>query len=313
MSTTGAIGQASSGVTSVTSSPFGQYFPLGTYYHHDSSVFTSPLQKLEYDVIVVTGATGNIGRPLVRTLAAAGEEVTAVSRKAADLPTGVRHQAVDLSDLDLTGAEALFLLLPGGWFDAEGVIAKAQAAGVRRIVLVSSQGVGTGRHPAGIEDAVKASGLEWSILRPAGFQSNTLGWSQSVREHRLVEAPYGEIALPQIHPADIADVAAAALLDPSYAGTTLELTGPEAVSPRQQAALIAEALGEPVRFEELTRESARERFLRFLPEQVADSTLDILGQPTDAERAVSGDVERVLGKPARSYADWLTEHVAAFR
>lgn len=264
-------------------------------------------------MIVVTGATGNIGRPLVRTLAAAGQEVTAVSRKAADLPAGVRHQAVDLSDLDLTGAEALFLLLPGGWFDAEGVIAKAQAAGVRRIVLVSSQGVGTGRHPSGIEDSVKASGLEWSILRPSGFQSNTLGWSQSVREHRLVEAPYGEIALPQIHPADIAEVAAAALLDPSYAGTTLELTGPEAVSPRQQTALIAEALDESVRFVELTREQARERFLRFLPEQVADSTLDILGQPTDAERAVSGDVERVLGKPARGYTDWLTEYVAAFR
>ncbi|WP_344173308.1 SDR family oxidoreductase [Kribbella lupini] len=264
-------------------------------------------------MIVVTGATGNIGRPLVRALAAAGEEVTAVSRKAADLPAGVKHQAVDLTELDLTGADALFLLLPGGRSDAEGIIAKAQVAGVRRIVLVSSQGVGTGRHPAAIEDAVKASGLEWSILRPAGFQSNTLGWSQSVREHRLVEAPYGEIALPQIHPADIAEVAAVALREPSYAGTTWELTGPKAISPREQTELIAAALGEPVRFVELTRENARERFLRFLPEQVADSTLDILGQPTDAERAVSGDVERVLGRPARGYADWLTEYVAAFR
>ncbi|MGC4938371.1 SDR family oxidoreductase [Kribbella sp. DT2] len=263
-------------------------------------------------MIVVTGATGNIGRPLVRALAAAGEEVTAVSRKAADLPAGVRHQAVDLADLDLTGANALFLLLPGGRSDADGFVAKAQAAGVRRIVLVSSQGVGTGRHPAGTEDAVKASGLEWSILRPGGFQSNTLGWSQSVREHRTVEAPYGEIALPQIHPADIAEVGAVALLDPGH-GTTWELTGPEAVSPRQQTELIAAALGEPVQFVELTRESARERFLRFLPEQVADSTLDILGYPTEVEQAVSGDVERVLGRPARGYADWLSEHLDAFR
>ncbi len=264
-------------------------------------------------MIVVTGATGNIGRSLVRALATAGEEVAAVSRKAANLPNGVRHQAVDLSDLDLTGADALFLLLPGGWSDAEGVIAKARAAGVRRIVLVSSQGVGTGRHPVGVEDAVKASGLEWSILRPGGFQSNTLGWSQSVKEHRTVEAPYGEVALPQIHPADIAEVAAVALREPSYAGTTLELTGPEAVSPREQTALIASALGEPVRFVELTREQARERFLRFMPEQVADSTLDILGHPTEAERAAGGDVERVLGRPARGYADWLGDHLDAFR
>jgi uncharacterized protein YbjT (DUF2867 family) len=264
-------------------------------------------------VIVVTGATGNIGRHLVRALAAAGEEVTAVSRKASDLPAGVRHQAADLSDLDLRGADALFLLLPGGRSDVDGIVAKAQVAGIRRIVLLSSQGVGTGRHPAGIEDAVKSSGLEWSVLRPAGFQSNTLGWSQSVKEHRLVEAPYGEIALPQIHPADIAEVAALALLEPSYAGTTWELTGPEAVSPQEQTALIGAALGEAVGFVELTRENARERFLRFLPEQVADSTLDILGRPTAAERAVSGDMERVLGRPARGYADWLTDHLDAFR
>ncbi|GAB3831147.1 NAD(P)H-binding protein [Kribbella italica] len=313
MSTTGAIGQASSGVTSVTRSPFGQYFLLGTYYHGDSSVSTSPLQKLEYDVIVVTGATGNIGRPLVRALTAAGEDVTAVSRKAANLPAGVQHQVVEPSALDLTGADALFLLLPGGRTDAEVFVAKARAAGVRRIVLVSSQGVGTGRHPAAAEEAVKASGLEWSILRPGGFQSNTLGWSQSVKEQRTVEAPFGEIALPQIHPADIAEVAAVALREPEYAGTTWLLTGPEPVSPREQTALIAAALGEPVRFVELTRESARERFLRFMPEQVADSTLDILGSPTQAEQTVSGDVERVLGRPARGYADWLSEYLDVFR
>ncbi|MBB5836044.1 NAD(P)H-binding protein [Kribbella italica] len=264
-------------------------------------------------MIVVTGATGNIGRPLVRALTAAGEDVTAVSRKAANLPAGVQHQVVEPSALDLTGADALFLLLPGGRTDAEVFVAKARAAGVRRIVLVSSQGVGTGRHPAAAEEAVKASGLEWSILRPGGFQSNTLGWSQSVKEQRTVEAPFGEIALPQIHPADIAEVAAVALREPEYAGTTWLLTGPEPVSPREQTALIAAALGEPVRFVELTRESARERFLRFMPEQVADSTLDILGSPTQAEQTVSGDVERVLGRPARGYADWLSEYLDVFR
>ncbi|WP_432937737.1 SDR family oxidoreductase [Kribbella sp. CA-253562] len=266
-------------------------------------------------MIVVTGATGNIGRTLVRALVDAGEEVAAVSRKAAELPPGVRHQAADLTSdkLELSGARALFVLPPGGWYDADALLENARTAGVRRVVLLSSQGVGTNRHPAVLEDAVKQSGLEWSVLRPSGFQSNTLGWSQSVRERRTVEAPYGEIALPQIHPADIAEVAAVALRDPASAGTTWELTGPIGVSPREQTAAIAEALGEPVRFVELTREQARERFLRFMPEQVTDSTLAILGHPNDAERRVSPDVERVLGRPARGYADWLADHLAAFR
>jgi uncharacterized protein YbjT (DUF2867 family) len=269
-------------------------------------------------MIVVTGATGNVGRPLVAALAEAREDVTAVSRgiAAADVPAGVRVHRADLSDpreLEpaLDGAAALFLLTTGAFDPA--VLELARAAGVGRVVLLSSQGVGTGRHPADLEEAVIRSGLDWTVLRPGGFHSNTLMWAGSVRTQRVVAAPFGDVALPTIDPADIAAVAAAALREPGHAGRTYTLTGPEAVSPRQQAAAIAAALGEPVRFVEQTRAEAKAQLVAFMPEPMADHTLDILGTPTPAEQRVSPDVARVLGRAPGSYAEWAARNVAAFR
>ncbi|WP_239513606.1 SDR family oxidoreductase [Streptosporangium sp. 'caverna'] len=124
----------------------------------------------------------------------------------------------------------------------------ARAADVRRVVLLSSQGVGTQRHPSDLEDAVRQLGLEWTMLRPGNFSSNTLQWADSVRTQRAVAAPFGDVTLPAIDPADIAEVAAVALRGPGHEGNIYTLTGPAPISPRQQAAAIGDALGESVRF-----------------------------------------------------------------
>ncbi|MCR6483449.1 NAD(P)H-binding protein [Amycolatopsis sp. OK19-0408] len=259
-------------------------------------------------MIVVTGATGNVGRPLVETLTAAGEEVRAVSRRG--------PLAGDLSDASslrpaFEGASAVFLLLPGDFRGPlEPVLSLAAGA---RVVLLSSQGVGTGRHPAVFEDAVRASGPGWTILRPAGFASNALQWAESVRASRTLAAPFEDVALPVIDPADIAAVAAAVLTDDSHAGRTYELTGPAPVSPRDQAAAIGEAVGEPVRFVPQTRAEALSGLLSFMPREIADSTLDILGAPVPSERRVSPDVERVLGRPPRPFAEWAARNAVAFK
>ncbi|VVJ20473.1 Oxidoreductase [Amycolatopsis camponoti] len=181
------------------------------------------------------------------------------------------------------------------------------------MVLLSSQGVGTGRHPAHFEDAVRASGLPWTILRPGGFASNALQWAESVRTSRVLAAPFGDVGLPVIDPSDIAEVAAAVLVGPSHTGRTYELTGPAPVSPRDQAASIATALGEPIEFIPRTREEARSAMLAFMPPEVAEATLNILGSPTPEEQQVSLDVTRVLGRPARPFADWATRNAAAFK
>ncbi|MCO5993129.1 Rossmann-fold NAD(P)-binding domain-containing protein [Actinoallomurus rhizosphaericola] len=155
--------------------------------------------------------------------------------------------------------------------------------------------------------------MDWTILRPGGFNSNTYAWAESVRTRRAVAAPFGDVGLPTIDPADIAEVAAAALREDGHAGQVYELTGPALVTPRQQAEAIGDALGESVGFIEQTRDEALAQMLGFMPEPVAETTLAILGEPTPGERRVSPDVERVLGRAPRTFADWARRNVAAFR
>ncbi|MBD0739303.1 SDR family oxidoreductase [Streptomyces sp. CBMA29] len=283
-------------------------------------------------MIVVTGATGNVGRPLTQALAEAGEQVTAVSRRhpadPAQLPDGVRHLSADLAEpasltTALDGAKALFLLLSGDLHAPEArpadLIGLAAAHGVRRVVLLSSQGVSTRPlDPSrvamrAVEDALRGSGLDWAIVRPGGFASNALAWAESVRTERTVAAPFGDVGVPVVDPADIAEVAAACLLDDRHSGGVYELTGPEVITPRQQAAAIAAALDSPIRFHELTRDEARLAMTRFVPLELADDTLDILSAPKPAELAVSPDVQRVLGRAPRPFHDWVTRNIAAFR
>ncbi len=277
-------------------------------------------------MIVVTGATGNVGKPLTRALIEAGEQVTTVSRH--PVPDGGRHVVADLAapaglEPALAGAKALFLLLSGD-LHATGaspadVIRQAVAGGVRRIVLLSSLGVAT--RPFGatrialraVEDVLRESDVDWAVLRPGGFASNALWWAGSVRERRVVTAPFGDVGVPIIDPADIAEVAAACLLDDRHTGGVYALTGPEVITPRGQTEAIATALGSPVRFHELTRAAAKVAMSQSMPPELADDTLDILGAPNPAELRVSPDVQRVLGRAPRPFAAWAVRNTAAFR
>ncbi|MFE7674498.1 NAD(P)H-binding protein [Streptomyces albidoflavus] len=281
-------------------------------------------------MIVVTGATGNVGRTLVALLAEAGEDVVAVSRQPqpAGLPAGVRHARADVGNAVsmrpvLDGADALFILL-GGELNGHGESPKAlldatAAAGVKRVVLLSSQinstrpGALSHTRLREFEAAVKASGVGFTILRPGGFASNAFAWAEPVRARRAIFAPFADVALPVIDPADIAEVAAAALREDGHAGRTYELTGPEAISPRGQAAVISEALGEQVALVELSREEAHAHMARFMPEEVIDGTLDVLGVPLPAEQKTSPDVERILRRPARPFGAWVARNLPAFR
>ncbi|MEV7687829.1 SDR family oxidoreductase [Streptomyces bungoensis] len=273
-------------------------------------------------MIVVTGGTGNVGRALVARLAETGAAVTAVARHitAADVPPGVRGLAADLGRPDelapaWEGATALFLLVAGD--DPEGLLKRAAAAGVRKVVLLSSQGVGTRpesyAHAARFEAAVAGSGLAFTVLRSGGMASNALAWAEPVRRHRTVAAPFADVALPFVDPDDVAAVAAAVLREDGHDGLTYTLTGPEATTPRRRAADLARALGEPVTFLEQSREEARERMAAFMPDAVVEGTLAILGAPTAEEQAVSPDVERILGRPAASFAHWAARNIAPFR
>nr|WP_086662707.1 NAD(P)H-binding protein [Lentzea kentuckyensis] len=252
-------------------------------------------------MIVVTGATGNVGRPLMELL---GDKAVGVSRPRVDLARPSTLEPV------VDGAEALFLLFGGDLLgpdtDIASVLDVAKSGGVRRVVLLSSQGAGTrpGMIPhsrmASFEEDVRQSSLEWTILRPSGFFTNTYAWAGGV-----AAAPFADVALPFVDPADIAAVAAVALQG-GHEGQTYVLTGPEALTPRERA----EALSLP--FVEQSVEEAREQMLRFMPPPVVDGTLTILGSPTVEEQQVSGQVEQVTGRKATRFADWAARNAKAF-
>jgi uncharacterized protein YbjT (DUF2867 family) len=272
--------------------------------------------------IVVTGATGNVGRTLVRLLAEAGEQVTAVARRIgpADVPQGVRVAAADLAEPAslrpaLAGAGALFLLVAGE--DPDDIMAEARAAGVRKVVLLSSQGVGTRpqayEHAARFETTVTSSGLDWTVLRSGGMASNAFAWAESIRTQRSAAAPFADVALPFVDPDDVAAAGAVVLREDGHKAATYVLTGPEATSPRQRAAAIADALGEPVRFIEQTAEQARTQMSRFMPLPVVEGTLAILGAPTAEEQQVSTGIPDLLGRPATPFSEWARRNAAVFR
>lgn len=279
-------------------------------------------------MIVVTGATGNVGQPLVRMLAEAGEKVTAVSRRASeDQLDGVQHVAADMTDLTslaaaFQGAEKLFLLFSPGSFaaDVPGILLAAKDAGIQHVVLLSSQGVATrpesashGQFGKAIEVAVQESGMAWTFLRPGGFQSNAFAWADQVRGERIVSAPFGDVGVPFIDPEDIAAVAAAVLREDQHAGRTYVLNGPISETPRDRARVLSEILGEPVRFVDQTPEEARAQMLGFMPPDAVETTLAILGDPTEDELRLSPDVEQVLGRAPHPFAAWAQRNIAAFR
>ncbi|MFM9370520.1 SDR family oxidoreductase [Streptomyces sp. Da 82-17] len=289
-------------------------------------------------MIFVTGATGNIGRALLDELRTHRDRhrdrhregrrtdtVKALTRDPARaaLPDGVVPVAGDLAEPEswksaLHGARSLFL--PSLLGPDDRIVEAALEAGVEHIVLVSSITVQSHPHlgPAqenlAVERLVKASGADWTVLRPTQFASNSLMWAESIRAHEPVHAPYADIPLPTVHPADIAAVARVALTEPGHRGRTYALTGPEPVTARQQVGAIAAALGRDVPFVEVDRRDAYERMAAVFGADAADAVLDVTGgDPNDELLAVRDTVTRITGAPGRTFRQWAAENAALFR
>ncbi|MFE6498909.1 SDR family oxidoreductase [Kitasatospora sp. NPDC057738] len=277
-------------------------------------------------MILVTGATGNIGRSLLEELRARGAgPLRGLTRDGARarFPEGVEVREGDLADPAslapaLDGVRSLFLVSRIG-SDA-GILDATRRAGVEHVVLVSSVTVethphlGPARENADVERLVMDSGMAWTVLRPTQFASNALWWAPAIRERGTVRVPYADTGLPTIHPADIAAVARVALTGPGHRGRVYALTGPERVTARQQVAAIAAALGRTVPLAVIGREEARRELAEALGAEAADAVLDLTGgDVNDGLLEVRDTVERVTGSPARPFHHWVAENVAAFR
>ncbi|MFE7843408.1 NAD(P)H-binding protein [Streptomyces sp. NPDC057474] len=275
--------------------------------------------------VLVTGATGSVGRQVVDRLVRAGADVRALTRNPATarLPQGVEVYAGDLERPQtlaaaLGGVERLYLFpVPD---TAREVVALAKEAGVRRIVVLSSSSVldtsgdnHSGEHHRAVERAVEESGIEWTFVRPDEFATNILWkWGHSIRTEGLVRAPYGNAPRVLIHEADVADVAAAALLQDGHAGQAYVLTGPEAITQADQVRAIAAALGTDIPFEEITPDQAREQMGRFMPPPVVEMVIGYLADAVEDPPVPLDTVEKVLGRPARTFAQWAADHAADF-
>ncbi|MFJ8888510.1 NAD(P)H-binding protein [Streptomyces sp. NPDC102402] len=275
--------------------------------------------------VLVTGATGSVGRHVVDRLIAENVPVRALTRDpgAARLPAQAEVFAGDLTDPAsvaeaLRGVEKLYLFpVPE---TAREIVAAARQAGVRHIVVLSSSSVldesgdnHSGEYHRTVERAVQESGLTWTFVRPDEFATNVLWkWGHSIREEGAVRAPYGDAPRVLIHEKDIAAVAAAALLDDRHAGQAYVLTGPEAITQRDQVAAIAAATGQPVAFEEITPDQAREQMGQAMPPPVVEMVLGYLADAVVNPPAPVDAVERITGRPALTFAQWAVDHADAF-
>ncbi|MCX5384339.1 NAD(P)H-binding protein [Streptomyces sp. NBC_00083] len=279
-------------------------------------------------MILVTGATGTVGR-LVLDRLPADQAVRALTRDPSRISTTrprteiVRGDYADQPSLEraLTGVRGALLVTSrvGGDDDAR-FLAAARATGVQHIVKLSAAAV---QDPGATdlvtswqranEDLLRASGIAWTLLRPRAFMSNTLSWASGIRSEGVVRALYGSAGNACVDPRDIADAAVRALTGSGHHGQAYTLTGPEALTAVQQTGLLARALDVDLRFEELSPDDALTAWSRRYPEALAQALLHSAErQQAGAKRAVDPALPALTGRPARSYATWAADHAAAF-
>ncbi len=276
--------------------------------------------------ILVTGATGTVGGHVLRYLTGQGHEVRALVRDLAkaDLPADVEVVQGDLTDAAdvrraLDGVDRAFLNMA----DDNGAqfASVAGKVGLGHAVLLSSftaeyplpggdANIIAARHKAG-EQALAEAGVPSTFLRAAGFDYNILMWAGAAREG-VVRAPYPDVELPVVHPADIAASAAAVLLADNPPTGAFSITGPEKLSVRDQAQALSEVLGHDVRVEQISEDEAkRDNFPDGTPDFVTTSVLETMGEAASALEP-SGDVQTLTGRAPRTFREWAEENEGAF-
>jgi uncharacterized protein YbjT (DUF2867 family) len=280
-------------------------------------------------VILVTGATGNVGSRIVAELLGRGLPVRALTRSPsmARLPEGAEVAGGDLSDADslgpaLEGVDAVFLV----WHQASAEDPEAAIATIarhaERIVYLSSLTVHDDldlqTHPmteihARIERLIRASGPRWTFLRAGTFATNALGWTEEIRETDAVRLPYPQAGRSPIVPDDIAEVAAHVLIGHEHDGATHTVTGPEQLTLAEMVGTIGEAIGRPVRADAIPAEVARAELIADgASEELADAALAYWARLVSEPEPVTDTVQRISGLSARTFGSWAKAHAPAF-
>ncbi|MDQ0982745.1 NmrA family NAD(P)-binding protein [Streptomyces sp. V2I9] len=279
-------------------------------------------------MILVTGATGAVGREVAALLAAAGPvrilarrpERLRVTGDGVEVVAGAYadRRALDRALRDVTST---FLVTNSPTEPDDERVAEAAAdAGVRHLVKLSMMAV----EEPGADDfitrrlrenerTIRESGVPWTFVRPRTFMSNTLSWAPGIRSEGVVRALHGDAPVACVDPRDVAAVAVAALTGTGHEGKAYAVSGPEAITAREQTAELARVLGRPLRFEELGVDAARAALLAKYPLPVAEAFLESAErQRVGAKAEVTTAVRELTGRPARPYRVWSADHARSF-
>lgn len=273
--------------------------------------------------ILITGATGNVGRPLVTLLHQAGAQVRAVSRDpAAQFPPGVDTVASVRDGLD--GASAVFLNSRALGPDLAGAVRAAKDAGADKLVALSAINADDdfARQPSRfrgdrnkeVEQYAVDSGLTWVSLRPSLFVTNFVGmWAGQLQAGDVVAGPYASAASAPIVESDIAAVAAHALLTDELDNRKIDLTGPQSFTNAELMQIIGQVLGRDLRYHQIPIEQVQQRFAAIgFPAEFGTAYAALLAETVDTPALVTDEIERILNRPARTFAVWVHEHRALF-
>ncbi len=287
-------------------------------------------------MILVTGATGTIGRELIRLLSAGRAPFRALVRSAGKAQAireaggdAVVGEFADAGSVDaaLRGVEKLFLLtnsLPDQPETEARIVDAAKAAGVEHVVKLSTSGADAVKPPLFLklhrdaERHIEASGLAWTFLRPSFFMQNYLDFAAAIRTQGILAAPAGDGRHPDVDAHDVAAVAARVLTEPGHEGRAYELTGPEAQSFAEVARRIATIAGREVRYVDLPPAEGRRSLVALgESEWSADAFVELYawfqgGEGTTNGSAVALGVEEVLDRAPRSFENFVRHHVRDF-
>ncbi|WP_410675299.1 NAD(P)H-binding protein [Amycolatopsis sp. cmx-4-68] len=281
-------------------------------------------------MIVLTGATGLIGRLLAAELAGS-HEVRAVTREPRDagLPgvevVGGDPRRPETLGPALRGADALFLHSRAVGEAAHDVVALARDLGVRRVVALAAANVDDrldaqpsrfrGDRNKEVDDAAATSGLDWVSLRPSSFASNALtAWGGQIRAGDDVRYVYAGFEESPLDERDLAEALAKALTDDDLLGRRIDLTGPESLSHEEMVRQIGVALGRPLRFHEVPAEpTARGMVANGLPEPFVTAMMArYAAHRLRPQFPPTPELEKILSRPPRTFAEWAADHVADF-
>jgi len=278
---------------------------------------------------LITGATGDIGSRVVehllkrnirpRVLVRNQAKALSLFGERVDIFVGDLAEPDSIRDA-LKGAETIYLVNLGPEIPRrdETAAALAKEAGVKRIVKLSSLDVEHGLaigawHEMG-EAAIRAAGIPFTFVRPSGFMSNLLAWAHSIKTEKIVRSSAANGRRPFIHSDDIAAVSVETLVSETYVGQSIPITGPESLTFGEATAAIADAIGEPLTFQAISDEEARQRYSRVSgsPEETEAHVALWRAIREGRVAGVTHDVERILGRKPIPLRQWALENAKSF-